>query len=563
MAQRIVGLDIGTSAIRAVELSFDAGSRPVLVAFGQVGLQPGAVVGGEVQDRSQVVKALQNLWQEGGFRERRVMLGVAGLRAITREIDMPPVPPDELNDVVRFQSNDVVPFPLEQTALSAKVIATFTDPDGAPATRVLVAAAHRDLIDGVVKAVIEAGLEPIGIDLDTAALARALHDPAFSGRSEAIVSVGAGLTMVVIHQDAQLQFVRTIDLGGASITAGLASAMDLPMNDAEEIKRRLSQPGEHDSRAVSATAEAVAELVGEIHSSIRFFSALPGRNAPERIQVTGAGARVAGFMDKLREGTDIPVLPAAPLSLVDTSRLPISPEQADLINPTMAVPVGLALPDPSGEPFNLLPPEVVEARTLQRIRRVLTVCGAVLLVLLVGGTVWRVLGLRSAQDQVSSLKSQLVFINKTEIPKYDKVVALQNKVKTLQGQLEPLVAGEVDWLVVLNQFGQYLPSSAVLASLNLTASNTPTAGASKAGKGSSSSKASTSTAIGTGSSTVDVPNLTSFSQFGNSMATSPALTLGPPTGTLTNGSTITFDTNFSINSNAGTHRMSLFTQPVP
>src|SRR5487761_1278106 len=97
MAQRIVGLDIGTSALRAVELVSDNGSRPVLEAYGQVGLRPGVIVDGEVRDQSQVAAALRRLWKEGGFRSTQVQLGVAGLRAITREMELPPLPPGELD----------------------------------------------------------------------------------------------------------------------------------------------------------------------------------------------------------------------------------------------------------------------------------------------------------------------------------------------------------------------------------------------------------------------------------------------------------------------------------
>jgi type IV pilus assembly protein PilM len=561
MAQRIVGLDIGTSAIRAVELTIDEGSRPVLMAFGQVGLPPGAVVDGEVRDHSQVVHALQHLWRDGGFKERKVRLGVAGLRAITREIDMPPVPPEELNEAVRFQSDDVVPFPLEQTSLSAKVVGTFTDPDGAPTIRVLVAAAHREMIDGVVQAAIEAGLEPVAVDFDTAALARALYDPAFGGRSEVIVSVGAGLTLVVVHQDAQLQFVRTIDLAGASITAAIASALDLPTADAEQIKRQLAEPGQKDARAVSATAEAVAELVAEIHNSIRFYSSLPGRSAPERILLTGAGARVVGLMEELQRGFDGPVVPATPLSLVDTSQLPISPEQAELVNPTLAVPVGLALPDPSGEQFNLLPPEVLVERSQRRILRVLVAAGLLLLVLLAAGTAWRILGVRSAQNDVKALNTDLTFINKVEIPKYDKVVAIQQQVKALQTEEMPLVANEVDWLVVLNQLGQYLPPTAVLTQLSLTVqSEAVSAGSSGSPKTNTSS---TTQIIGTGTGEVSIPNLTALPSFGDSMAKSPVLSLGLLSGTLSTSSSVSFSIPFTINREAGSRRLGLFTQVVP
>lgn len=556
MAHRIVGLDIGTSAVRAVELEVSEGTRPVLLAYGQVGLPPGAVVDGDIRDHSRVVQSIQRLWREGGFGERRVNLGIVGLRAIIREIDLPPLPLAELDDAVLFQADQVIPFPLERTAISAKVIARFTDADGSPRIRVLVAAAHRDLIDGVVSAVEGAGLEPVSIDLDTDALARALNDPHFTGGSEAIVSVGAGLTMVVIHQGGLLQFVRTIDIGGQTVTEAIAAALDLPVSDAEEVKRRLGHAGAHDRRAESVTATVVADLVSEVHNSVRFFSSQPGRDAPTRLLVTGGGSQTVGFLTKLQGGIDIPVLPASPLSLVDTSKLPITDQEAAAINRTLAVPVGLALPDQSERPFNLLPTEVTARQAERRVRKALVACGVVLLLLMIAGTLWRVLAVRSADHRVSALNSQLTHIDSVTVPKYDKVVSLQQKVRSLQAQDKPLVAGQVDWLVVLNQLSQYMPSTSVFSTLDLTGSDIPgTAPAAGVSPGSAP--------IGTGTAGVVVSNLTEFSQFGNSMSTSPAITLGQPTGTLDNSSSITFDITFSIDSDAHSQRTSLFTQVVP
>ena len=559
MAQRIVGLDIGTSAVRAVELTIDNGSRPVLEAFGQVGLPPGAVVDGEIRDRSQVVQALHRIWREGGFKQRKVVLGVAGLRAITREVDMPPLPPDELDEAVKFQADQVVPFPMDQTIISSKVIAQFTDADGTQQIRVLVAAAHRELVDGVVDAVKEADLEPVGIDLDTAALARALHDPAFGDGAEVVVSVGAGLTLVVVHRSGQLQFVRTIDLGGESITRAIAGALDVPQVDAEQIKRELGGPNAHDYRAENATRTAVGDLVGEIHNSIRFYSTQPGRTAPARVLVTGAGARVVGFMDQLQQGLDVPVLPASPLARVDTGQLGLSPEQFATIDATLAVPVGLALPDPAGKPFNLLPSEVSAGFAEGRVRRTLVLCGLVLLLLLVLGTVWRVFAVHHAENQVTSLTHQLAYINNTEVPKYDKVVSIEQNIQSLGKQDAALVAGEVNWLVVLNQLGLYLPATAVFSTVTMTALDTPTkVSGSSASSQSAQSASKGSAPIGTGVGGVSVPNYTAFSGFGDSMSQSPVITLGPPSGSLANGSSITFKITFSIGKEAASQRGSLF-----
>ena len=258
-------------------------------------------------------------------------------------------------------------------------------------------------------------------------------------------------------------------------------------------------------------------------------------------------------------GSAFRCIPAAPLSLIDTSHLPISEEQAKAINQTLAVPVGLALPDPKGEQFNLLPPEVVEERrapthrtSARRLRP-----GAALAV---GGR--HRCGdseVRSNKNKVSALQTQVTFINKVEIPKYDKVVALANQVQALQTEFKPLVASEVDWLVVMNQFGEYLPSDAVLSDIQMTVSSLPGAASSNH----SSTTPSTAGVIGTGTASVAVPNLTSLPAFGNSMSNSPVLTLGPLSGTLTTQSSVVFTITFDINHNASSRRISDFSQPIP
>jgi len=565
MARRIVGLDIGTSAIRAVELTVGDGTRPVLEAFGQVGLRPGTIVDGEVRDRTRAVEALNRLWHEGGFSEKRVNLGVAGLRAITREVDMPPLPPDELDDAVRFQADQVIPFPLERTSISAKVIAQYTDAEGAPQIRVLVAAAHRDMIDGVGDAVEAAGLHPVGIDLDTAALARALYDPNFSGGPEAIVSVGAGLTMVVVHQGGLLQFVRTIDLGGDNVTESVASALDLPLADAEALKRKLGEPGLHDTRAESAASGAVDELVSEVHNSIRFFSSLPGRLLPTRVLVTGGGARTAGFLPKLQQGLEPPVLPASPLSLVDMSRLPITPEQAAAINPTMAVPVGLALPDPSGKPFNLLPAEVNAKFAEKRVRNYLLISGIVVLLAIVGLSVWRVLAVDHAQSQVTSLKQQLNTINTVEIPKYDKAVALKASVVAQQAALKPLVANEVDWLTVLNQASTYQPTTATLTSLTLTMASPTSTTTPATGSTPPAATPPASAILATASASITTPSVPDVTLWGTTMGQSPAFVNVIATGNLaaSPAGIVTFTGSWGINGNAVSTPPPLFSEPVP
>ncbi|HVC14970.1 MAG TPA: type IV pilus assembly protein PilM [Acidimicrobiales bacterium] len=559
MVERIVGLDIGTSALRAVELVVEDGHPPVLEAFGQVGLPPGVVADGEIRDRAQVTSAIRRLWRNGGFKTNRVRLGVAGLRAITREIELPLVPPEEVTAAVTLQAEDIVPFPIDRTSLASAVISRTEDADGLPLIGVMVAAAHRDVIDGVVAAVEDAGLEPEGIDLGTAALSRAFTLPGGESEPEAVVSVGAGLTMVVVHHGGTLQFVRTIDSGGDAVTRALASALDIPIADAELVKRRLAGPGRHDPDAIRVVGGVVGQLADDVKSSLRYFSTVPGRTqSVVRVLVTGGGARTVGLLDELRARIDVPVLEASPLSFVDVSRLKMTPGEAESINQIVAVPLGLALNGPARTRFELIPPEIAAKPAMRRRRRALILAGVVVLLALAGASAWRVLAVRTAERQVATLQSTIHTINTVEMPRYDKAVRLGNEVTSLQHQLQPLVAHEVDWLVVLNQLGEYLPSSAVMSGLNLTASQ-PTGGTI------GTTAPVTTSIIGNGTTTVSTHSLTQVTQFGLAMARSPGLSSVDLSGSVSASTTgdVSFPITFAINTRAHSQRVSLFEEKLP
>ena len=284
-------------------------------AFSQVGLPPGAIVDGEVHDPSAVSDAVVRLWRNGKFSSKSVVVGVAGLRAITREFDLPWVPDDEVDSAVRYQSEEVIPFPPDKTILSAQVLSDYQAPDGTTQRHVLVAAAHRDLIDGVIGAVEKAGLHVERVELVSSALVRALVGSVPQAEQpEAIVSVGAGLTVIVVHQQGRPQFVRTIGMGSNSATAAISSVLDVPFSDAEIMKRRLGAADPQLEPAERAVQGTISELVGEIRNSIQYFASLPGRFPIAGVTVTGAGARLRGLVEQLQAQVRMPVTFVSPLS---------------------------------------------------------------------------------------------------------------------------------------------------------------------------------------------------------------------------------------------------------
>jgi len=458
-ASRRIGLEISNSAVRVAEVTF-SGGRPKLVNLGQVRLAPRAVVDGAIADVPAVTSAITKCLQEGDFSAKEVHLGIAGLRAITRELDMPHVPDAELDAAVRLQALDVIPFPVDKTLMSARPLEEFTGPDGTPLRRVLLAAAHRDLVEPLLEAVAAAGLTPISVDLTSTAMIRSLYDPAASlGGPEAIVAIGAGLTTVVVHEGGVPHFVRTIAEGGDTVTAAIAGALDLPIDDAETTKRNLDQSGPHIRAAATAAAEASTSLVGEIRSSIEYYSTLPGRSEIRRVTLTGGGSRLSGLLERLQQNVRAQVVRGSALSRVETS---LTPEEIASRDPLCAVVIGLALPERAGiKPLDLMPPEILQARKAARTDRLVIGVAVLIVLLMLGGAAMRYLSVHNAENNQAHLQSQIA-TTEQQITKYDVAQQRYQLVSADQQLLTPIVTSEVYWPSVLTKMAQYMPHGGVI-----------------------------------------------------------------------------------------------------
>jgi len=479
MARLTVGLDIGTSAVRAAEIDTSK-STPVLMTYGQVGLPPGSLVDGEIRDMTSVSEAIQKLWKNGQFTGSSVIVGIAGLRAITREIDLPWVPDDEVDSAVRFQSEEVIPFPPDQTILSSQVLADYTNEEGAKMRRVLVAAAHVDLVNGVIEVVERAGLTVDGVDLISSALVRAIggigtppvgpDGTPGTDQPEAVVSIGAGLSVVVVHQGGRPQFVRTIGSGGNATTAAISASLDVPVVDAETLKYRF---GIEDSAQIQAARRiaqpSMLELVEEIRNSVQYFASLPDRLPVSRILVTGGGSELDGLLPLLESQVHIPVAIGNPLERVDASKLDLSPEQAAEVAPVLASPIGLALPEPDKavKKFNLLPPEVAHKAQLKRIQQRTLVGSIAVLALLVLFGGWKFLQVHNAQNNVNNLQANIDSLN-AQVPKYDLVVAANDAYTRGLARRASVLNAAVDWPVALSNLIAITPANAEVHTFNGT-----------------------------------------------------------------------------------------------
>ena len=348
MARGAIGLDVGTTAVRAAELSL-ASDPPVLVRAAQVPLAPGAVSAGEIQDVDAVAQAFRELWQRGGFKSRQVTMGVGNQRVVVREVTVPAIPDKELKQSLPLQVQDLIPIPMEDAVLDYDVLDEF-EQEGARMVRLLVVAAQREMVSRFVEAATAAKLEPVGIDLVPFALIRAAGQDGGLGLEtadrggEAVIDVGADVTNICVHERGVARFVRILPTGGRDVTTALADSLGISEDDAEALKRGQPTDAAPPPDVVRSFLETrAAALVDEIRSSLDFYRTQDAGAEVTRTLVVGGGSKLAGFLERLQERLGGEVGRAHPFEKV-TVKLDMDAETLEEAEPLLAVTVGLALP---------------------------------------------------------------------------------------------------------------------------------------------------------------------------------------------------------------------------
>jgi type IV pilus assembly protein PilM len=377
MAKGRIGLDIGSTAVRAVEI---AGSDPpTVVKAAQVPLPAGAVENGEVKEPTVVTEALRELWERGGFKAKRVFMGVGNQRVVVREIALPLLPEKELRASLGFQVQEFIPMAVDEAVLDYDPIGEFQQ-DDRTMLRMLLVAAQRSMVETVVSAATGAKLEPVGLDLVPFALVRSVGTTGVGmdleeDGDEAVIDIGAHVTNIVVHARGTVRFVRILPSGGRDVTIAIARGIGVDDEVAERIKRgedvefdEAASPegdgGEGDrddseredgdeatavlgppdlERAREIAMQRAGSFVDEIRSSLEFYTAQAQGARIARVLVTGGGSKLEGFLDLLRQRIPVEVEPGR-VFLHARSQLSLSEEALAEAEPVLAVAVGLAIP---------------------------------------------------------------------------------------------------------------------------------------------------------------------------------------------------------------------------
>ena len=347
-AQPVIGLDIGSSAIKLMQLT-PSKKGYALEKFGIKTIDPELIVDGAVMDAGRVVDAVKELLREQAVKTKDVVISVSGHSVIVKKINLPPMTEDELEESIKWEAEQYIPFDVNDVNLDFHIL---PNPDaggeGKDTMAVVLVAVKKDRLSEYTSLVMEAGLNPVVVDVDAFTLENVYeigYEPSGSEVS-ALVNIGASVMNIHIVKGGNFSFTRDISTGGNKYTEMIQRDLNVGYEAAERAKRGESVEGV----APEALAEVIntmnGELAAEIGRSFDYFRSTSTQETIDRVYLSGGTAKIAGLAPFMSERLGVPVEMLDPFRHIEVNPKIVDPDLLAAVGPQASVVVGLAIRRP-------------------------------------------------------------------------------------------------------------------------------------------------------------------------------------------------------------------------
>ena len=338
--KNVIGLDIGSSSVKLVELK-EGRNGYQLENLGIAPLPPEAIVDGALMDSVTIIDTVRDL-VTSNTKTKDVVTSVSGHSVIVKKISLPFMSETELKESIQWEAERHIPYDINDVNIAFQILGSGTEnPD---LMDVILAAAKKDIINDYVSVIMESGLNPVVIDIDSFAIENMLGINYDIGKEEivAIVNVGAGVTNINILKNNMSAFTRDIFKGGNQITEEIQRQLHIDYEEAEKLKvgdkaDASAQPVIQDLLKASSESLSI-----EIGNSLDFFQSTATYQKMSKIYLSGGGSKVRDFDVILQQQLGIPVEMANPFNKVEYNEKKFDLEYLREIGPIMGVAVGLA-----------------------------------------------------------------------------------------------------------------------------------------------------------------------------------------------------------------------------
>jgi len=337
----LVGLDIGSSSVKAVELTKSKKGYQITGIACEI-LGPDAVVDGAIMDSPAVADAIKRALASGKFSPKGVAAGVSGHSVIVKRVVLPVASEEEVDASIQFDAEQYIPFGLSEVNMDYQVVGPASGDD--PGLEVLLVAAKKDKIQNHTSVISRAGRTADVVDIDAFALQNAFEanysvDPF---NVVALLNIGASLMNINITKGGMPLFIRDVSVGGNQYTDILQKELQLTFQEAEDLK--LGKAGDGvEADMVQPLLESITDLlIMEVQKTFDFFKETYPNETISQVFLSGGTARTTGLANKIQETFGYSAEVLDPLKSI-TLGPRVSAAQVISLGPALTVAVGLAL----------------------------------------------------------------------------------------------------------------------------------------------------------------------------------------------------------------------------
>ncbi len=340
--KEVVGLDIGSNAIKLIELKKTKKGYQ-LKNMGEALLPHQAIVNKVISNPDAVAEALSGLIGDLRVKTKNVVISISGHSVIIKKVSLPKMTESELRESIPWELEQYIPQSIEEVNYDFQHLPGETA-DGN--MDVLIVAAKKDITNDYVSIVSEVGLNPVVVDVDVFALEN-MYDANYDSTQgiTALVNIGASVTNINILREGVSIFTRDITTGGDQFTERIVQEFNTSFEEAEQMKLTI-QSGEAAPELERLSNDFADLMCSEIKRTIDFFASTLWKEQVNSIMLSGGSAKVSGLSDLLKDVAEIDVEMLDPFKNILYSDKDFDPDYLEDVAPKMGVVMGLATRKP-------------------------------------------------------------------------------------------------------------------------------------------------------------------------------------------------------------------------
>jgi type IV pilus assembly protein PilM len=339
--KEFVGVDVGSSSIKLVQLKEAKGGTYQLACCGMIPLPAEAIVDNTIMDSASVAEAIRNIIKSSKVKASDAVCSIGGNSVIIRKISVPTMTSEELEDQIQWEAEQYIPFDINDVNVDFQVLDT--DERDTSRMNILLVASKKDMINDYTTVFAEAGLPLAIMDIDAFAIQNAFefnYDPS-PAMVVALVNIGAAMTNINIVQGGISLFTRDVQAGGNQFTEEIQKLFSVSSVEAEQMK--LSTDLRQEPRLQGVLSKLIDALALEVRRSLEFYNSTATDGKIEAIYLSGGAALIPDLATVFAERLEVPVEVMNPFKKVVIGDKDFDPTAIQQMAPTMVVAAGLAI----------------------------------------------------------------------------------------------------------------------------------------------------------------------------------------------------------------------------